>query len=78
MSDMDLDGFFAIDRRITCSGQGIVGQSKTIKRADFEHLRTCRYCQTVAHSGEDCTHCGAPDDGKRGPLEMAPMNVVMA
>jgi len=40
--------------------------------------RECWYCKTQQFDSVECTHCGAPDDGKRGPLEMAPMNVVMA
>jgi hypothetical protein len=40
--------------------------------------RTCHYCSTAQVSGVDCTYCGAPDDGDRGPLAMAPIRVVTA
>jgi hypothetical protein len=40
--------------------------------------RTCRYCDSRAELGQCCDHCGSPDDGQRGPLKMAPMNVAMA
>jgi hypothetical protein len=40
--------------------------------------RTCRYCQTMQRTGINCSHCGAPDDGKRGPLEMGPMRTITA
>ena len=73
------------------ASKATAGRSTTIKREDFEHRlaageridfapppRTCRYCATRQHSGVDCAHCGAPDDGKRGPLEMASMRIIFA
>lgn len=40
--------------------------------------RVCRYCKTAQYGGEECNHCGAPDNGVREPLMMAPMGVPFA
>ena len=50
----------------------------TLKVLEARASRTCRYCSTAQRSGLDCARCGAPDDGARGPLTMAPMCVVLA
>ena len=38
--------------------------------------RFCRYDRTLQRNGESCDHCGAPDDGDRGPLMMEPIKVI--
>ena len=40
--------------------------------------RTCRFCYARVQSGRECSNCGAPDDGKRGLLEMAPVGLPFA
>jgi len=41
-------------------------------------LRVCRYCSAQVRADKPCANCGAPDDGDRGPLTMAPMGCVLA
>lgn len=60
------------------TGEAVDFASETHIHPQQPTPRECRYCQTVQRTGVDCAHCGAPDDGKRGPLEMAPMGVVIA
>lgn len=56
----------------------MVGASIDPARSFTPSPRTCRFCQTRQHTGVDCAYCGAPDDGKRGPLEMGSARLVFA
>jgi hypothetical protein len=71
--------------RDTEAQAAIAEGAKVVREAEQKMLqglapspRTCHYCQTSQRTGIDCTYCGAPDDGKRGPLTMAPMRLIFA